>query len=108
RRQYDQAQAALARGDYTRFNSLRQGLTDYPLYPYLLLESLRKRLDHAPHREVEQFLSAHGDLPAAGSLKTAWFKRLLSEQDWPRLRKYADPDSLSAELECPLVLQMWR
>ena len=49
RRQYDQAQAALARGDIARFDALRAGLTTYPLYPYLLLESLRKRLDHAPH-----------------------------------------------------------
>ena len=108
RRQYDQAQAALARGDQASFNSLKRGLTDYPLYPYLLHESLRKRVDSAPHQEIEQFLSAHGDLPAARSLKNAWFKRLLSEQDWPRLRKHMDPDSLSAELECPLVLQMWR
>ncbi|MFA5677862.1 MAG: transglycosylase SLT domain-containing protein [Pseudomonas sp.] len=108
RRQYDQAQAALTRGDEARFNTLKGGLTDYPLYPYLLLESLRKRLDHAPHAEVEQFLTSHGDLPAARSLKNNWLKRLLAEQDWARLRKHMDPESLTAELECPLVMQMWR
>ena len=108
RRQYDQAQSALARGDNARFQSLKAGLSDYPLYPYLLLESLRKRLDHAPHQEIEQFLVTHGDLPAAGSLRNSWLKRLLKEQDWPRLRRHVDQDSLSAELECPLVMQMWR
>lgn len=108
RSQYDQAQAALARGDIARFDALKAGLTNYPLYPYLLLDSLRKRLEHAPHWEIEQFLSSHGDLPAAQSLKRTWFKRLVKEQDWARLRKHMDPDSLSAELECPLVMQTWR
>ena len=108
RTQYDQAKAALARGDTARFESLKSGLTGYPLYPYLALESLRARLDHAPHSEIEQFLTRHGDLPASRSIKNAWFKRLLAEQDWTRLRKHMDPDSLSAELECPLVMQMWR
>lgn len=108
RKQYDQAQSALARDDIARFNTLKSNLTDYPLYPYLLLESLRKRLDVAPHQEIEQFLSSHGDLPAARALKNNWFKRLLAEQDWTRLRKHMDPDSLSAELECPLVMQLWR
>lgn len=108
RSQYDQAQAALARGDIARFNTLKAGLTDYPLYPYLLLESLRGRVDHAPHSEIEQFLTRHGDLPASQNLKNTWFKRLVAEQDWARLRKHMDPESLSAELECPLVMQMWR
>src|SRR5690554_6222358 len=107
RRQYDQAQSALARGDHARFQSLKAGLSDYPLYPYLQLESLRKRLDHAPHQEIEQFLTTHGDLPAAAGLKSNWLKRLVKEQDWPRLRRHVDQDSLTAELECPLVMQMW-
>src|SRR5690554_7836833 len=76
RRQYDQARAALERGDMERFNSLSSALTDYPLYPYLVMESLRKRLDRAPHGEIEQFLSRHGDLPAASSIKATWLKRL--------------------------------
>ena len=105
---YDQTQAALASGDIARFEKLKAGLTQYPLYPYLQLEFLRKRLDDAPHRDIEQFLSAHGDMPAAQSLKRNWFKRLVKEQDWPRLRKHMDPDSLTAELECPLVMQSWR
>ena len=108
RRQYDQAQSALARGDHARFEALKAQLRDYPLYPYLLLESLRQRIDHAPHREIEQFLSTHGDLPAARSIRNSWFKRLLKEQDWARLRKHADPASLTAEIECPLVMQAWR
>ena len=108
RRQYDQAQSALARGDHARFEALKAQLRDYPLYPYLLLESLRQRIDHAPHREIEQFLSTHGDLPAARSIKNSWFKRLPKEQDWARLRKHADPASLTAEIECPLVMQTWR
>lgn len=108
RRQYDQAKAALSKGDNARFEQLYSQLNGYPLRPYLALESLRKRLDYAAPSEVEQFLSSHGDLPAARGLKQTWFKRLLKEQDWSRLRQHMDPDSLTAELECPLMLQMWR
>ena len=108
RRQYDQAQSALARGDNAEFQRLKAGLGDYPLYPYLLLNSLRKRLDHAPHQEVEQFLTAHGDLPTARGLKQDWLQRLAKEQEWERLRRHVDADSLTAELECPLVMQTWR
>lgn len=108
RQQYDQAKVALAKGDTARFNTLKEQLKNYPLQPYLELASLRKRLDYAPHHEIEGFLSAHGDLPAARGLKQTWFKRLLKEQNWSLLRKHMDPESLTAELECPLVMQAWK
>ena len=107
RSQYNQAQSALAAGDLSRFESLKAGLADYPLQPYLTLASLRKRLDYAPHQDIEQFLTAHGDLPTAGSLKQSWLKRLAEEQDWPRLRRHVDTETLTAELECPLVMHTW-
>ncbi|WP_193075429.1 transglycosylase SLT domain-containing protein [Pseudomonas sp. FME51] len=105
--QYNQAQSALATGDLSRFETLKAGLADYPLQPYLELASLRKRLEYAPHQEIEQFLTAHGDLPTAGSLKQSWLKRLAEEQDWPRLRRHVDTETLTAELECPLVMHTW-
>ncbi len=98
RRQYDQAKVALNKGDKVRFEQLNRQLSGYPLQPYLAMESLRKRLAVASASEVEQFLSSHGDLPAARGLKQTWFKRLLKEQDWNRLRQHMDPDSLTAEL----------
>lgn len=108
RQQYDQALSALAREDTARFDSLKSSLVDYPLYPYLLQNSLRKRLDTAPHQEIEHFLSTYADLPAANALKNTWLKRLLAEQDWRRLRKHLSQDNLeNAELECPIAIQMW-
>lgn len=37
------------------------GLEDYPLYPYLPYERLRRIPDKAPFREIEQFLKDYGD-----------------------------------------------
>ncbi len=37
------------------------GLEDYPLYPYLKYESLRRAADKAPFKEIEQFLREYGD-----------------------------------------------
>jgi len=37
------------------------GLEDYPLYPYLKYERLRRLADKAPFKEVEQYLAGHGD-----------------------------------------------
>src|SRR5690606_27551432 len=107
RRQYDQARAALERGDLERFNSLRSALTDYPLYPYLGMEPLRKSLDRAPRGAMAPIRRCRIALPAASSIKATWLKRLRAEGDWPRLRRHLDADSLTAELECPLVLQDW-
>jgi soluble lytic murein transglycosylase len=36
-------------------------LEDYPLYPYLPYERLRRMPDKAPFKEIEQFLRDYGD-----------------------------------------------
>ncbi|PAU87465.1 lytic murein transglycosylase [Pseudomonas sp. WN033] len=108
RRQYDQAMSALNSGQQARYESLARGLSDYPLYPYLLLTELDKRLNSASHREVEGFLLTHGDLPAAQRLKSRWLHRLAREGEWERLRKHYDSDSQSASLDCQLALRRWR
>lgn len=105
---YDQAMAALKADQQQRYQSLLPALRDYPLYPYLLLESLQQRIDTAPHREVEDFLLSHGDLPFAQRLKNNWLRRLAREGEWSRLRKHYDANSQSAEFDCQLALQNWR
>ncbi|WP_304638455.1 transglycosylase SLT domain-containing protein [Pseudomonas sp.] len=104
---YDQAMAALKAGQMERYRSLKSGLTDYPLYPYLLLEELSRR-DKPPHQEVENFLIAHGDLPAAQRYKNEWLRRLARDGEWTMFRRNYDEASQDAGLDCQVTNQMWR
>src|SRR5690606_28886917 len=94
RRQYDQARAALERGDMERFNSLLSWLSYSPRCPSRVMESLRMRLHRARHGEIEQCPSRLGALPGASSIKATWITRLRAEGDCPRLRRHLDADSL--------------
>lgn len=105
---YDQAMTALKAGQQQRYESLLLGLRDYPLYPYLLLESLQQRVRTAPNREIEDFLVSHGDLPFAQRLKNDWLRRLVRESEWSQLRAQYDANSQAAEFDCHLALQSWR
>jgi soluble lytic murein transglycosylase len=105
---YDQAMTALKAGQQQRYESLLPGLRDYPLYPYLLLESLQQRVRTAPNREIEDFLVSHGDLPFAQRLKNDWLRRLVREREWSQLRAQYDANSQAAEFDCHLALQSWR
>ncbi len=107
RQTYDQAMSAIKSGQIERYRSLKAGLTDYPLYPYLLLEELSRR-DKPPHQEVENFLIAHGDLPAAQRYKNEWLRRLAREGEWSMLRRNYDEASQDTGLDCQLTNQMWR
>lgn len=107
RRDYDQAMRALKQGQHSHYLQLKQGLRDYPLYSYLLLEEIRQKNPPADH-EVQAFLVTQGDLPAAQGIKKQWLQRLAKESKWELLRKHYDSDSQSTELDCQLALQMWR
>jgi soluble lytic murein transglycosylase len=107
RQTYDQAMAAIKAGQMERYRGLRAGLTDYPLFPYLLLEEMVRR-DKPPHLEVEAFLIAHGDLPAAQRYKSDWLRRLARDGEWGMFRRNYDEASQDPGLDCQLTNQMWR
>ena len=107
RRAYDQALSALKANQLTRYRQLKPGLSDYPLYPYLLLEELNRKAQ-PEHQEVESFLLEHGDLPAAQLLKSRWLRRLARDGEWALLRKHYDESSRDAGLDCQITLQTWR
>jgi soluble lytic murein transglycosylase len=93
------AERALARGDVDAFEALGEGLRDYPLYPYLRFETLKRRLDRASSAEVEAFLTEHGDTPLAGRIRLAWLDRLAARGAWADYARLYVPDD-SAERRC--------
>ncbi|MGI9302422.1 MAG: hypothetical protein ACR2RB_06915, partial [Gammaproteobacteria bacterium] len=84
---YKQALAAVGAGNQRRFQTLTRSLADYPLYPYLLLEDLRRRLASAPDTEIEKFLDDYKDTPLAKRLLRKWLPQLARANRW---RKFLD------------------
>lgn len=79
--------------------STRRALQDHPLYPYLEYAELARELDRAMPRDVETFLSRHGDLPIATRLRGLWLQQLGKRGEWASFRKYWQGQG-DATLQC--------
>jgi soluble lytic murein transglycosylase len=100
RQYYDQAKAALAKGNSAPYFQYKAMLVDYPLEPYLAYDELTARLPGASDEEVEAFITAHGDLPQINWLKLRWLRMLAERGDWPTFVKYYDSKLNFTELDC--------
>ncbi len=97
------AEQAYNRGDLGLYHSLKPGLKDYPLYPYLEYKELKKRLDTASSSEVSKFLTNYSGSGPAYLLRGRWLSRLASEGRWEEFIKNYDKRDDSDKLRC-LVL----
>ena len=93
RKDYLLARHALKQGQYQTFQRIAGGLTDYPLYPYLLYAALRKRFGAAADAEFIEFLRRYPDLPVTPGLRAAWLKRLAERRQWQMLLTHYTPQS---------------
>ncbi len=85
------AERALKLGQLTRFRRLAARLTDYPLYPYLVYEDLKRRLAHVDSAEVDTFLSDYADSVLASRLRRHWLKLLAKKKRWAAFLRYYTP-----------------
>ncbi len=81
------AEAAIARGDLETYQALADGLQDDPLYPYLRVGELMRRLDQASADEVVALLDVWRGTAPGERLRLYWLKRLAREG---RLAEYAE------------------
>ncbi|WP_263264961.1 transglycosylase SLT domain-containing protein [Pseudomonas sp. RIT-PI-S] len=100
RQYYDQAKAALAKGNSAPYFQYKALLADYPLEPYLAYDELTARLPGASDEEVEAFIAEHGDLPQINWLKLRWLRMLADRGDWPTFARYYDAKLNFTELDC--------
>jgi soluble lytic murein transglycosylase len=100
RQYYDQAKAALAKGDKQPYQRYASALRDYPLEPYLAYDELTARLKWASNDEIEKFLAEHGDLPQIGWMKLRWLRWLAERGEWQTFINYYDPALNFTELDC--------
>ena len=100
RQYYDQAKAALAKGDKGPYQRYASALRDYPLEPYLAYDELTARLKWASNDEIEKFLAEHGDLPQISWMKLRWLRWLAERGEWQTFINYYDPKLNFTELDC--------
>ena len=100
RQYYDQAKAALAKGDKGPYQRYASALSDYPLEPYLAYDELTARLKWASNDEIEKFLAEHGDLPQISWMKLRWLRWLAERGEWKTFINYYDPTLNFTELDC--------
>lgn len=99
RKDYLAAKKALDTKQYKTFGKIANSLKDYPLYPYLRYEYLRKRLWKVKDEEVIDFLTRHDDLPVTNRLRTAWLKLLVKRNHWQTFLDNYTPQS-NVTMQC--------
>ena len=97
------AEQAYSRGDLGLYHSLKPGLKEYPLYPYLEYRELKKRLSTASSSEISKFLTNYSGSGPAYLLRARWLSRLASEGRWEEVIKHYDKRDDNDKLRC-LVL----
>jgi len=100
RQYYNEAKAALARGDSKPYQQYAKALADYPLLAHLAYDELTNRLKYASNEEVETFLAANADLPQINWMKLRWLRWLAERGEWKTFVKYYDEKLNFAELDC--------
>ncbi len=94
-----QAERALESHQHARYRELLPELRDYPLYPYLIYQDLRQRLDTAGNEEFSLFFYNYGNTPLAPMLRNALLKQLARKKRWQDyLAHYLPGDDVS--LQC--------
>ena len=78
-----QAESALKKKDDASYFLLSDQLKDYPLYPYLQYQWLRKNLDR--ERQVKYFLQHYSSSRYAPKLKHKWLNYLGKKKQWSLL-----------------------
>jgi len=82
---FTDAENALKQGQLTTYHRLAQQLQDYPLYPYLKFEEIKRNLRGNNYKQVQRFLQDHPGTPLAGRLQYLWLKSLARKQQWHTL-----------------------
>lgn len=82
------------------WRKLAAGLEDYPLFPYLELASLQRRLRDVRRPEAERFLAAWPDSLPAKLWRDAFLAELARRGEWRDFLDLYTPDGASTTLQC--------
>ena len=95
RKDYLAAKKAFELKQYKKFGKIANTLKDYPLYPYLRYNYLRKRVWKEKNEDIIYFLNRYSDLPVTNRLRNSWLKVLIRRGHWQTFLdnyiKHSDP-----------------
>lgn len=78
-----QAESAIKKKNDTEYFRLAEQLKDYPLYPYLQYQWLKKHLDR--EQQIKHFLQQHITSRYASRLQSKWLRYLGKHKQWSLL-----------------------
>jgi soluble lytic murein transglycosylase len=91
---------AAQHGPDLAWRKLAVGLESYPLYPYLELAALQRRMPELKSTEVEKFLAAWPDSLPAQTLREAFLRELAKRGDWKGFAALYTNAIPGKELQC--------
>jgi len=94
-----QAEAALAQGRQTQYQTLKKLLIKYPLYPYLLYSEYDKRLTTVSNLEFQEFMDNYPDTHLAEQFRSRWLHLKAKQDDWQGFLKAYQPTE-DVALQC--------
>ncbi len=100
RADYQRAEKLLREGNIRQFKKKARTLKQYPLYPYLQLQELSRRLRTAKVKEVQNFLVEHKQFSISSRLYSRWLYNLASRQRWQTFLQFYDDSRVGTELRC--------
>jgi len=100
RQLYKKIKPDLQRGSTANFNSHRDQLKSYPLYPYLEYARISRNISLSNQQAIDDFLRHYGDVPVARTLRKRWLQVLYKRQRWPLFLSYYEPTSAATAQQC--------
>ena len=85
---YDEAQKALNKKQFIRYEQILPRLKNYPLLPYLEYEALGDRLTSLPKKDVALFFEHYPDSFLGERLRHRWLRTLASQELWSDYRNF--------------------
>ncbi|MGD9592132.1 MAG: transglycosylase SLT domain-containing protein, partial [Candidatus Berkiella sp.] len=101
---YIRAEHAFKKHDYVNFEKLSTKITTYPLYPYLMYDDLKRKIQSsasidATNDKIVQFKANFPDFPFQNALDNLWLTKLAKHKQWDVYIKNYKP-SMNEELAC--------
>jgi soluble lytic murein transglycosylase len=91
-----QVEKLIKKGNEKQFIDKLSGLSEYPLYPFLMYQWLGRKLHHTS--EIQTFLSDFPDNHYAILLRNNWLEYLAKRQLWPEIISfYQDNGDIAAQ-----------
>jgi soluble lytic murein transglycosylase len=103
REQFPLVWEAAKRGPDDAWRRLAPGLESYPLYPYLELAALQRRMPKLQRADVEKFIAAWPDSLPARTLQEGFLIELARRKDWKSFSQLAGDAPRGSELRCDAV-----